>query len=1474
MTLALYGKSRKRQGSLLLAALLAIVAASIGGLALISTAFAHNTAYTKSATCTGWTAKMVYANGGGEGANSSDRRLILIQDVQLNGTAYAPSWSNSAADPAPNDSGDGGTPAGTNGVVARGSYVGSTDGLPAASASDYLWVGNTGDFTIFDRTGATPLNANWGGAASVWKWSSDQSKWIDQNYTSTVTAPSAPTNCDGKIIIKKYVPDGQNTTTVFSADVQNTTENTQVADNATFSEAGSPGDRVITINNPGGDNFSVTENALAGYALTGVKVYKSSSIDCRYASYENAGAATITDLDGGETFTVCFRNEAVGFITISKGECADSNVPAWSFHFVAPNTNAGSGGNITVGYSIDGGATQYTSPLAENGNGAKANWHVSIPFGGGASITIISASTSTGISWDGVQGADNKTASGTACQPQVVNPSVKKVAHNPAISGGYALFDIIIDQPTTGAAAITGMKIVDAKSDIQLVDDGTATCTNASGTLTCDVTTADATIQVKRAINASTLSDGSICLGGHIQNWITSASLDDNTVLTVTEGGAGSKVTTTVPADNTACEGSQTIEKSDGVKDGNVIKWTITLHNSYPIAKTFNVYDSGASLVANSENGCTGTLAEGPEDYFVCEVGGNSSASFVLSTPAPVHSNVCQPLDLTNVAYIAASTTSGSSQNLGSDSGAYHEDASQSASCVTISKGDGVKDGNVIKWVVTLTNNSSVNQTVAVYDANSSFVTSTCLNTVSESPADTYSCTVPAKSQATITLSTAYSGSGGICTGYRTNNTAWITGNQNASDTAEYSDTAEPDKSCLTVVKEKSDTSEPPTWNIKITNTADTAMAVYLQDSDATLAQVVSGGSCAVGDTIMGNGVQCSVNANSTLILSVTKETPALTCEGTPVSNTVKVWVGKFDQTPSTTPDFTKDGGTFEGLGKDPKLCNRQVSVTKYYQYVDGTPFSGATAADRPTFTMTPNPWTGQGTYNIVDDANCDLQDNGSNIVWTCTIPASANPTVTETPAANWVESFNGQCQLSLVRDVSKLVANSLNVVVDEYVQSIGWFCNYPVGTIEIVKNDLTTAANTARPADWDFTATGPYSFSQNRSIALGGGSVLIANVPLGNGYAASEVNGSYDTCRTEGEAGIHQYFTTNISAGPTNLTQPGQKITFTFKNEDCGAVLGTGSLHIWKVRDINANGIQDGGDSNIVWTVTVTGPEFPGGQVFNVPVGGLHLNGITEGAYTITEGSQFGYVLVGVRTTENGSLVASTSTSVTVVDNQEDTVTFYNQPLGQIPVHKNAFTSHNGGPNVPAPNDDDGWTITLTSVDCGINQVQQTNANGDALFTNLPLCTDYVVKEGANNPLSPGFVPLTGDRFENITPNGVTLTFNNILRTQDCVVNCGGTTPTPTPTVPTATPTVPTNTATPTNTPVPPTNTVEPTKTAVVGGEKTPGPGQPTPIAPSTGGGMLGGTAGGFNLLLVIAGLLALTSGVSFLALGRKNRR
>ena len=84
MTLALYGKSRKRRGSLLLAALLAVLAATVGGLAVISSAFAHMAEYSTTATCNGdWSASAQYSAGGT--GSEGDRRLILIDNVVVNG---------------------------------------------------------------------------------------------------------------------------------------------------------------------------------------------------------------------------------------------------------------------------------------------------------------------------------------------------------------------------------------------------------------------------------------------------------------------------------------------------------------------------------------------------------------------------------------------------------------------------------------------------------------------------------------------------------------------------------------------------------------------------------------------------------------------------------------------------------------------------------------------------------------------------------------------------------------------------------------------------------------------------------------------------------------------------------------------------------------------------------------------------------------------------------------------------------------------------------------------------------------------------------------------------------------------------------------------------------------------------------------------------------------------------------------------
>ena len=959
------------------------------------------------------------------------------------------------------------------------------------------------------------------------------------------------------------------------------------------------------------------------------------------------------------------------------------------------------------------------------------------------------------------------------------------------------------------------------------------------------------------------------------QQFNNTASLKVGTASTWTDAVGP---TITLQGDPNLCPGSQTIEKSDGTKVGNEIHWTVTVHNDYPVAKSILVYDPGTKLVSET---CTNDVSGANADYYSCDVAANGSAQLVLSTSAPTHPNVCQPVTVTNTAYIASSDAAGSSQPIDSDSGTYTDPSTPNASCLKVKK---TSESNGL-WTITIFNNSDTPLAAEFSDTYQPAGTGTDLDSIPGncSPNPTTG-TTETSVQGCKVNSIAAGGSTSVsvgtdklvakCEAQTVTNTVAATFNgqtigvaDSGSLTASFTLAGNPDlcnrtvKVCKIVVGNGDGVVDGGQFAFGYDSTTSVKVAAYEPAGDATDG---TEGTKVCGDLVVPNSATSIYEWGDS-----NNWRPGL-------DNLTGTWNGDATGFPKGYAGQTDSCATLEGNGNvaitsqtsEVTFCNKtndrfeKILITKSFVGLNGyVPVAG----DMPVFTLSPSANT-----------TCSAPVQTANpAVWKveCTVPAgwSANGgSVTETPKPNWK-----QCPVvdHLPRDLSELGRDVLSVVAP-YADYFA-FCNYPVGNIKVIKNDNVDPANPGRPADWQFSVTGPGAYDKQQNIALGGGNFTLVEVPLGNGYSATETNGHFDTdryCPTDSNPTGAGYQSVLNSPDFQNLVKPGETIEFLFTNDDCGQVFGTGSLHVFKVRDILGDGVMNGADTNIPWTVTITGPEFPGGQVFNVPVAGLHLNGLKEGAYTVKEGTQFGYVLVGV--VNNGAPIANSDTAnLDLPNNADKTVTFYNQPLGQIPVHKNAFTSHNGGPNVAAPNDDDGWTITLTSAACGINQQKVTDANGDALFTNLPLCTDYIVKEGASNASSPGFVPLTGDRFENITPNGVTLTFNNILRTRDvptCTVGCVPTTtptpvtPTPTPVTPTATPTTPATTA--------PTNTPTPVSTQL--GEKTPGPGQPTPIAPSTGGGMLGGTAGGFNLLLVLAGLLAVTSGVSFLALGRKSRR
>lgn len=427
-------------------------------------------------------------------------------------------------------------------------------------------------------------------------------------------------------------------------------------------------------------------------------------------------------------------------------------------------------------------------------------------------------------------------------------------------------------------------------------------------------------------------------------------------------------------------------------------------------------------------------------------------------------------------------------------------------------------------------------------------------------------------------------------------------------------------------------------------------------------------------------------------------------------------------------------------------------------------------------------------------------------------------------------------------------------------------------GSIQVIKIDSTSENDPERPAQWNFTITGPNGFNESRSIALGGGSVTIANVPLGAGYAVSEDQAKFGACPVPNETGTYR---TTANNGPQSLTAAGQTISFSFNNQECGIVLSTGTLVINKVADTNGNHVQDAGEPGLDgWPVTVTGPEFPGGQAFVTGAGGqLVLPGIKTGAYTIVEGSQAGYQSVGVVTDDNGpAFTASTSTGINLDYSDTDVVTFFNRPLGSILANKTTQLLVNGAVD-SHPQDRSGWRITVTSVACGVSQAKTTDSSGNALFTGLPLCSDYVVGEDLSAAPASGYTPVGPASVSGVTPGASTATRVNFIN-QRVVTFCTNCTTQPTPT-PTATATTPPHTPTATSTPSPtlPPPTVTPSPVSTTAGERTPGT-TPTPIAPSTGAGWTSGAVGGTNLLLVIAGLFAVTGGLIFLSLGRKRSR
>jgi hypothetical protein len=359
-------------------------------------------------------------------------------------------------------------------------------------------------------------------------------------------------------------------------------------------------------------------------------------------------------------------------------------------------------------------------------------------------------------------------------------------------------------------------------------------------------------------------------------------------------------------------------------------------------------------------------------------------------------------------------------------------------------------------------------------------------------------------------------------------------------------------------------------------------------------------------------------------------------------------------------------------------------------------------------------------------------------------------------------------------------------------------------------------------------------------------------------------------------------------------------RCTITYFNHDDADRVATGDLVIETYRDINGDGDADEaalGEGPVLWGITLEGPD-PAVEGHYPPIGESRtFEDLAAGAsYTVTADAVASWVATNA-TIDAVSLGAVASAQVEIPNGGATVLRLYHQPLGSIAIRKVAEVVTNGVAE-PAPDDDDGWSFTVSSADCEVSETGTTDALGELVFEDLPMCADYVVTESPVNAASPGFAPVGPVSVTGQRPEAQTLTFVNRrpVSPQTCT-DCEPS-PTATPTEPRATPTTPAappappvtgtvepsapggdppapqQTATPSTPAVPATVTSGPTgrpPVTEVAGVNTRAPGL-TPIAPSTGSGGAGSNAGDARgVAAVLGAVLAALGGAATGALARR---
>lgn len=254
----------------------------------------------------------------------------------------------------------------------------------------------------------------------------------------------------------------------------------------------------------------------------------------------------------------------------------------------------------------------------------------------------------------------------------------------------------------------------------------------------------------------------------------------------------------------------------------------------------------------------------------------------------------------------------------------------------TIEKSDATVADGKLHWTITITNPAEYGQDVPVTDSDPSAVavSSTCDETVSG--AGPWTCGVPAKGSATITVVTDLPISPDVCTDHTITNTASIVGATGAgsSDSGIYAIGAVADASCLSVKKENVGNGE---WTITFVNSGPEAADVSLTETytaaGADKITAVAGGGVACTGTGAGRDCTLDLHPGETVVhVSTTPLTPM--CKSQDVDNSI---AATFDgqAVPTAAGDSLQASFSLKG---EPSLCPGTIRIVKTDHTTPATP--------------------------------------------------------------------------------------------------------------------------------------------------------------------------------------------------------------------------------------------------------------------------------------------------------------------------------------------------------------------------------------------------------------------------------------------------------------------------------------------------------------------------------------------------------